>query len=72
MNLSISSGSGNESSPGSSERAQLAILGLSSEQVERLPSLIDTPKLDYERLSGEASWMLDTGASAHMVGNVIW
>ena len=64
------SGLGTKTSQGSGERAQVPIPGLTSEQVEWLLSLIDTPKLGYKRLSGKALWMLDIGASAHMVGDV--
>lgn len=33
-------------------------------------SLFDTPKAGYERLSGKTSWMLDSGASCHMVEDI--
>ena len=58
------------SGPGSNEGAQIAVPGLSLEQVERLLCLIDTPKPGYEKLSGKALRMLDNGASTHMVGDV--
>jgi len=56
--------------PRSSERAHRAIPGLTSEQMEQLLSNLDTPKPGYEKLSGKDLWMLDSGASAHMVGDV--
>jgi len=35
-----------------------------------LLSLTDTPKVGNEKLSGEVPWMLDSGASCHMAGNI--
>ena len=49
---------------------QAATPGLSSEQVQKLLSLIDTPKLGYETLTGKALWMLDSGVSCHMTGDL--
>ena len=49
---------------------QINIPGLSSEQTQRLLSLIDGPAGGYEKLSGNVSWMLDSGASSHMAGDV--
>ena len=49
---------------------QAAIPGLSSEQVQKLLSLIDTRKPSYETLTGKALWMLDSGASCHMMGDL--
>lgn len=46
-----------------------AIAGLSAEQVQRLLSLIETPKSGYDKLSGNCRWIFDTGASSHMTGN---
>ena len=34
-------------------------------------SLIDAPNSDSEKLSGMEYWMLDSGASCHMAGNVL-
>ena len=31
--------------------------------------MIDVPRPEYEKLSGKVSWMLDSGASCHMVEN---
>jgi len=57
-------------SPGSSgDAAQVNIPRLSSEQAQWLLSLIDGPGTEYEKLSGNVSWMLDSGASSHMVGD---
>jgi len=56
--------------PGSSDRAHAAIPGLTSEQMEQLLSLLDTQKPGYEKLSSKALWMLDSGASPYMVGDV--
>ena len=68
---SVATGSGAGQGPGtnSSGQAQIAIPRLSSEQVERLLSLIGVPKPGYERLSGKAPCMLDSGASTHMAGD---
>ena len=46
------------------------IPGLSSEQVQCLLNLIDGPTGGYKKLSGNVSWMLDSGASTHMKGDV--
>jgi len=40
---------------------------LTADQVQRLLSLIDAPQLGYKKLLGKVSWMLDNGASCHMV-----
>ena len=48
---------------------QVTIPGLSADQVQRLLSLIHTPKAGYEQLPGKVSWMLNSGASCHMVGD---
>ena len=53
----------------SAEPAQIMIPRLTSDQVQRLMSLIDTPKAGYAKLSGKVSWMLDSGASCHMAGD---
>ena len=52
------------------ESGPVSISRLTSEQVQRLMSLIDTPKNGYEKLSGELPWMIDNGASKHMTGDV--
>ena len=38
--------------------------------MQRLLSLIDAPNSGSEKLSSMESWMLDSGASCHMAGNV--
>ena len=48
----------------------LTILGLTPEQVQRLLTLIDTPKNRYKKLTGEPSWLIDGGASKHMTGDL--
>ena len=50
--------------------AQPAIPGLSSDQLHRLLSLMDTPIAGYEKLSEKSHWMLDSDASCHMAGDV--
>ena len=44
--------------------------GLSAEQIERLLSLIETPKPGYDKLSGKGDWLLDSGATCHMTGDL--
>lgn len=44
--------------------------GLSSEQIEKLLSLIEVPKLGCDKLSGKSEWLLDSGASYHMTGDI--
>ena len=46
----------------------MAIPGLTSEQVQRLLSLIEVPKSGRDRLSRK-NWKIDSGASCHMTGN---
>ena len=64
------SGSTGPNSSSSSEAAHISIPGLSSAQTQCLLSLIDGPADGYERLSGNVNWMLDSGASSHMAGDV--
>ena len=68
-NFGPGAGLGSTIGPGRDEPAQIAISGLSSAQVERLLDLIDTPKPSYKKLLGKDLWMLDSGASAPMVGD---
>ena len=42
--------------------------GLTANQVQRLLSLIENPKEGYEKLSGNVSWLFDTGAWCHTTG----
>jgi len=44
--------------------------GFTNEQVQRLFSLIESSKLGCEILSSNLLWILDTGASNHMTGNL--
>ena len=46
------------------------ISGLTADQIQRLISLIDTPKAGYETLSGIKPWLIDSGASCHMTGDL--
>ena len=46
------------------------IPGLSSDQVQRLVSLIDAPWPGFEQLSGKNLWLLDSRALCHMVGDM--
>jgi len=54
----------------SRDDGSVQVPGLHSDQVQCLLSLIDGPSCGYETLSGNDRWMLDNGASSHMVGNV--
>jgi len=45
------------------------IPGLTADQVQQLFNLIDGPQPAYEKLLGKVLWMLDSGASCHMVGD---
>jgi len=42
----------------------------SVEQVHRLLSLIDSPKPSNENLSGNSDWLLDSGVTCHMIGDL--
>jgi len=56
--------------PNHSRTQLINILCLTSKQVEILLSLIDSPKNGYEKLSGEPPWMIDSGTSKHMIGDL--
>ena len=45
-------------------------MGFTPEQVQRILSLIETPKSTPEKLSGKENWLLDSGASCHMTGSL--
>jgi len=53
----------------SGDAAQVSVPGLSFDQVQWLLSLIDGLGIGYEKLSGNVSWMLNSGASSRMVGD---
>ena len=48
----------------------LVIPGFTANQVQRLLSIIDAPKTSGEKLSGNGNWLLDSGASCHMTGDM--
>jgi len=50
--------------------AQVSIPDLSGEQVQKLLSLMDTSKAGYEKPLGKTRWILDSGASCHMKGDI--
>ena len=52
-----------DSSSTQSEQQQIRISRLSSEQIQRLLSLIKVPNSGSDLLSGKDTWMLDSGAS---------
>ena len=45
-------------------------LNFTPEQVQKILSLIEPSKSVHERLSGNISWLLDSGASCHMTANL--
>ena len=66
-------GMGHESSLSSTTNTkpdQLKNHGLTQDQIQKLLSLIDTPKAGFEKSEGIVSWMLDSGASCHMASDV--
>lgn len=52
------------------EPSLVVIPNLTNKQVQRLLSLIETPKDGYEKLLRKTSWMFDSGASWHMTGDL--
>jgi len=38
--------------------------------VDKLLSLIEAPKSGHDKLSGKGDWLLDSGASHHMIGDL--
>jgi len=51
------------------EGSHSALQHFTSDQVQRLLSLIRTPKAGLDKLSGKKSWLFDSGASYHMTGD---
>ena len=47
---------------------QHAILEFTTEKVQRILSLIETPTEGYEKLSGNVTWLFGTGTSRHKTG----
>lgn len=52
-----------------------SVATLTADQIQRLLSLLDTQNTDHDKLSGEKAlaihthhWILDSGASNHMIG----
>jgi len=43
---------------------------ITDEQVQKLLSLIKTSKDNNERVSGKCDWLLDSGASYHITGDL--
>ena len=52
------------------EAHQVSIPALTPEQIKMLMSLIDTLKNGHEKLSDKPPWMIDSGASKHMRGDL--
>ena len=59
-----------EAGPTRAETDPSATPCLTQEQIQRLLSLIESPKPNYEKLSGKHVWMFDSGASCHMTGDL--
>jgi len=55
---------------GPETEALRSIPGLTAEQIQRLLTLIDTPKGGYEKLSDINIWLIDNGASCHMTSDL--
>ena len=62
--------SGNEIKQAETDGPKPAVPGLSADQIQKLLSLIETPKSGSEKLSGNGVWLLDSGASYHMTGDL--
>ena len=52
------------------ETNNVSSLRFTPEQVQRILSLIESPKPTHEKLSGKHSWLFDSGALYHMIGNL--
>jgi len=50
--------------------AAAAIPGLTQDQLQKLLSLIESPKPGFEKVTGNIPWMFDSGAPCHMTGNL--
>ena len=44
--------------------------GFTPEQVQWLLSLVETPKLRFQKLSGKKAWPFDSGTSYYMTGEI--
>ena len=44
--------------------------GFTSDQVQKLLSLIEPSQTGYEKLAGKSYWIIDSGASRHMTGEL--
>ena len=53
-----------------SSESQEVLLGITIEQIQRILSLIKPPKPGSGTLSGSKNWIINTGASHHMTGNL--
>jgi len=52
------------------EEVRAALSKITHEQVQKLLSLIETPKDNNEHLSGKCDWLSDSGVSYHMTGDL--
>jgi len=51
-------------------KAHGLVFGLSIDQVERLLNLIDNPKMGCDKLSDNSDWLLGSGVTCHMIGDL--
>ena len=63
-------GQENNADIGTVENHRTTLSRLTEDQVQKLLSLIEAPKDTQERLSGKDDWILDSGASYHMTGDL--
>ena len=47
--------------------AHSPVPGFTTEQVQHIFNLIETPKEGYEKLLGNVRWLFNSGASCHMI-----
>jgi len=52
------------------EQSNHAFSGFTNDQVQRLLSLIEPSKSACDKLTGTSHWIIDSGASRHMTGNM--
>jgi len=50
--------------------AAATVPGLTQDQLQKLLSLIESPKPGFDKISGNKHWMFDSGASCHMTGDL--
>ena len=66
----VSHGTGDAEDAGYMHRIKGSNSNFTPEQVQKILSLIEPSNSVHERLSGNVSWLLDSGASCHMTANL--